>query len=160
MRTFLHKLLWKPTNRTLVQVFRYNFLGSAAAIVDIGLLFLLTEVFGMYYLVSAAISFSVGLVINYAVSSVWIFPKSRVRNRYVAFAAYGLIGVAGLALNQTLMRLFTEHLHIFYGFSKLVSNAIISLWNFFARKYLLYRPSPCDCPQAPAQPSNSTSSTD
>jgi len=135
----LHKLLWKPTNRTLVQIFRYNFLGGVAALADIGLLFLLTEVFGVYYLVSAAISFAIGLVFNFTISTVWIFPRSHVRSKTMTFVIYALVGVVGLALNQTLIVLLTERLHLFYGLSKLAANVVISLWNFFIRKYLLFR---------------------
>ena len=91
----------------------------------------------MFYLVSATISFVVALVINYALSTLWVFPQSKYgRWREVLF--FGLIGIVGLMLNDLLLWGFSSGLGIHYIVSKMIATCMVFAWNFFARKYLLY----------------------
>ena len=56
----LEKLFRQNTDKTIIQLFRYIFVGGAAFIVDFGSLYILTDIFGIYYLISAAIAFILG----------------------------------------------------------------------------------------------------
>ena len=47
--------------------------------------------------------------------------------------------MVGLALNDALIWLFTDCIGTHYMFSKIVAAAMVYLWNFFARKYLVFR---------------------
>ena len=64
MRELLHKLFAGKASGLGLQLFRYFFVGGAAFIVYYGSLWLLTEVFGLHYLLSAAIAFILGLICN------------------------------------------------------------------------------------------------
>ena len=107
--------------------------------VDIGILALLTEVFLVFYLVSAAISFGIGVTVSYALSVLWVFGRRRIPSKAAEYALFVLIGVIGLGLNEALLWLFTERLSIYYLLSKLIAAVLIFAWNFGARKYLLFR---------------------
>ncbi len=135
---FLKKLFLEETDNWFIQLFRYLFVGGAAFLVDYGLLVLLTEVFGLHYLVSATISFIAGLIVNYLLSTSWIFRKSKMENKWAEFLIFSIIGVVGLLLNNLLLYLFTDLAHIHYMISKLITTAIVMLWNFGARKIILF----------------------
>jgi putative flippase GtrA len=49
---------------------------------------------------------------------------------------YGVIGLVGLLFDTGLMYFFTEIIHFYYMFSKVISTLIVLLWNFSARKVL------------------------
>ena len=134
----IKKLIKNKTDNTLIQLFRYTFVGGIAFGVDFSLLFLLTEFAGIHYLLSAAISFSVGLVTNYILSIIWVFKTRNISNRYLEFIIFGIIGIVGLGMNELIIWSFTEYLHFYYLVSKIVSTVVVYLWNFFARKYILY----------------------
>jgi putative flippase GtrA len=134
----IKKLIKNKTDNTLIQLFRYTFVGGIAFGVDFSLLFLLTEFAGIHYLLSAAISFSVGLVTNYILSIIWVFKTRNISNRYLEFIIFGIIGIVGLGMNELIIWSFTEYLHFYYLVSKIVSTLVVYLWNFFARKYILY----------------------
>lgn len=135
---FLKKIFLEETDNWFIQLFRYLFVGGAAFLVDYGLLVLLTEVFGLHYLVSATISFIAGLIVNYLLSTSWIFRKSKMENKWAEFLIFSIIGVVGLLLNNLLLYLFTDLAHIHYMISKLITTAIVMLWNFGARKIILF----------------------
>ena len=131
-------LLKNPTNNWFIQLFRYCFVGGLAFPVDYGLLALLTEVFGLHYLVSATIAFIAGLVVNYFLSTSWVFRQSTLDSKWAEFFVFSVIGVVGLGLNNLLLYLFTDLCDIHYLISKLLTAAIVMLWNFGARKIILF----------------------
>jgi putative flippase GtrA len=133
------KLLKDQTDKTRIQLFRYLFVGGAAFIVDFLSLYILTDFFGIYYLISAAIAFILGLFVNYILSVSWVFNKRKLDNRTFEFGIFAIIGIVGLGLNEVLLWFFTQELLIYYLLSKIFAAAIILFWNFFARKYLLFK---------------------
>lgn len=133
------RLFYGTTDRLLVQFVRYFFVGGFAFVVDFGLLYILTEYAGLHYLLSATLSFISGLLVNYIISCIWVFSNSKFKNRLVEFLFFAAIGVVGLLLNDVLIWLFTDCIGTHYMFSKIVAAAIVYLWNFFARKYLVFR---------------------
>lgn len=120
-------------------MFRYAIVGGVSFAVDYGFLYVLTECYGFHYLLSATISFIAGLAVNYLISIRWVFGKSKLSSRAAEFAVYGIIGVVGLLLNNLLLYLFTDHLHLHYMLSKLIAAAIVLAWNFLGRKIILFK---------------------
>ena len=131
-------LIVGKANNVKIQLFRYLWVGGFAFVVDYGCLFLLTEIFELYYLVSAAIAFILGLAVNYLLSTLWVFPDSRLNNRMIEFMGFASIGLIGLLLNEIIIYLCSEVLCFYYMISKLISTGIVFFWNFFARKIILF----------------------
>ncbi len=132
------KLIRKKTDHTVTQLFRYTFVGGFALIIDFSSLFILTEFFNIYYLISAAISFLLGLITNYILSVKWVFNKRKFKSRSSEFGIFAFIGFIGLGFNELFIWFFTEHIHFHYLISKIISAFLIYLWNFFARKFTLF----------------------
>ena len=135
----LQKLLIDETNHWFPQLIRYIFVGGLAFLVDYGLLFLLTEAAGMHYLFSATLSFIAGLLTNYFISIRWIFRQSKLQSRLTEFLIFGIIGIIGLGLNNLFLYALTEYLHLHYLLSKLITAAIVMLWNFLGRRIILFK---------------------
>ena len=137
IKELLHRLFVYKTNNLLIQLIRYTIVGGLAFIVDFGLLFLLTEYFGLYYILSATCSFLAGLLVNYYISTAWVF-ESTIKSKQLEFTLFSLIGVVGIGLNDLLIWTFTEKFHIYYMLSKLITAILVYLWNFLGRKYLVF----------------------
>ncbi len=138
LNTTITTLFFARSSSWQLQLFRYIFVGGFAFIVDYSLLYILTEFIGLYYLLSATISFIAGLLANYLLSIRWIFKDSKYENRTIEFTIFAVIGVIGLLFNALLMWLATDVIHFYYMVSKLFVAAIIMLWNFFCRKLILF----------------------
>ncbi|UCH98638.1 MAG: GtrA family protein [Candidatus Aminicenantes bacterium] len=138
LKNMINKLLKSKNDKTLIQLFRYTFVGGAAFAVDFSALYILTDVLGIYYLVSAAVAFLLGLTTNYILCNIWVFSTRTLTNKWLEFGIFSLIGVIGLGMNEVIIWAFTEHIRFHYMASKVVSTVIVFSWNFFARKYILY----------------------
>lgn len=134
----MNTLLRGKTESTFVQFFRYTLVGGTAYVVDFGTLFLVTEYLHVHYLTSAAVAFLLGLTVNYILSTWWVFSRRRTRSRAAEFLIFGLIGMVGLGLNELFIWFFTELLLFYYLLSKIFSTFFVYLWNFFARKFILF----------------------
>ena len=132
-------LLKKSTDKIGIQFFRYIFVGGAAFLVDFVSLYLLTDFLGVYYLTSAAIAFILGLIVNYFLSTYWVFNKRKLDNLTFEFGIFAIIGIVGLGLNELFIWFFTAELNFYYLISKILAAALILFWNFFARKFVLFR---------------------
>ncbi len=126
------------TNSTFLQLIRYTFVGGFAFVIDFGTLFILTNYLNIYYLLSAAIAFLIGLTINYSLCIRWVFVKRNIRNRKAEFLLFMFIGIIGLALNELFIWIFTDVALMHYLISKIFTTIIVYLWNFFARKFMLF----------------------
>lgn len=137
-RAKVDKLFVQETDHTPTQMLRYLVVAGIAFAVDFSSLFVLTDVFGLYYLVSAVLAFCLGIVVNYALSVRWVFSKRKLASKHMEFLAFGVIGLVGLALLTVLMWLLTEMLGVHYLLSKIIATGVVFFWNFLARKFLLF----------------------
>lgn len=120
----------------IMQFVKYIFVGGAAFVADAGLLWFLGKY--IHYLIAGAIAFIFGLVINFILSKIFVF-KEKQQNTALEFIAYAVIGVIGLGLTELLMYIFTEKAGLYYMLSKIITAAAVLVWNFCARKFILYR---------------------
>ena len=94
----LKKILILKTNNTLIQLFRYGFVGGTAFVVDFSVLYLLTEYLNVYYLLSATISFILGILVNYVMSIIWVFKYRNFSKKIYEIAIFIIIGVVFIGL--------------------------------------------------------------
>jgi putative flippase GtrA len=135
----IRNLFLYKSDKTVVHLLRSIFSSNIAFSVDIGLLALLTEVFHIHYLISAGVGFIIGTTVSYILSIYWVFDRRRLQNKHLEYWIFILIGLTGAGLNEILIWFFTEHVHIFYLFSKIISGSTVFFFNFFTRKYVLFR---------------------
>ena len=159
MELKLKYLFTGETDNTFIQFFRYVFVGGFAFVVDYGCLALMVEAFSFGPTLAAVIAFVLGLAVNYILSTLWIFKNSKIGNRLAEFAAFAVIGVIGLGINELIIWLFSDVIaplrpfgdlpeDKYYLVGKLVSTAIVFIWNFAARKFLLFNKNNKEIPEA------------
>lgn len=135
---FIDLLLKIKTERMSVQVVRYGAATVVSFAVDVAILYILTEIAGLNYLVSAAISFMTGSFVNYMICAFWVFNQKRFESKSIEFSGFILIGFAGMGLNTALLWLFTDVAGLYYLWSRLISAVIGFFAKYLARKYALF----------------------
>lgn len=128
----------RKTDNSYLQFAKYFFASGIALVVDMATLFVLTEYFHIYYLLSATISFLFGIAITYVLSKLYIFSKTNINNKAAEFSVFLIIGIIGLLLNNLFLYVFTEYFGVYYMFSKCFAVIVTYLWNFFARKKFIF----------------------
>ncbi|MFH0770736.1 MAG: GtrA family protein [Candidatus Peregrinibacteria bacterium] len=125
------------TRRLHIQFFRYLFVGGSASIVDLAVFALLVQRMNMHYASAAVIAYMAGLLWNQFFCLLWIFESSRgiLRDFLLAF----VIALFGLLWTELLLWMFIDHFALHAVIAKFVTLWIVLLWNFFMRKYFVFR---------------------
>lgn len=136
----IKKLFKENSGSIWVQLIRYGITGLGATLVDFTVLTVLTETLGeKYLLVWTAIAFVSGLTVTYFLSTNWVFNSRRFKNRATEITIFVLIGVVGLGLTELLMWVFATKIDLHYLISKMISGTTVFIWNFTAKKLILFR---------------------
>ena len=135
-KKLIDKVLVDKTDNLIIQFIRYFFVGGIAAVVNILLLYIFTEIFNINYVISNIMAFVFGLIVNYSLSKKFVFTKDNSINKVFEFLMYTIIGVLGLGIDTFILWLFTDKFKIYYMLSKVISTMITFIWNFIARKLL------------------------
>ena len=117
----------------LQEFVRFCFVGGLSLMLDMSVLYGLTEFFGVNYLYSAAISFTVSVIFNYWLCVVYVFKGAKKQNPKQATIFIGS-SVVGLGLNQVCMYFFVEIVGLHYMIAKLGATVIVTLWNYVMKR--------------------------
>lgn len=118
----------------LAQFAKFGVVGVIATVIDFGVLIALTELGGWDPVLSAAASFVVSVIFNYAASMRFVFTRREDLSRSAELAIFIVLSVIGLGINEALMWAGTTALDLNYVLVKVAATAVVMLWNFFSRK--------------------------
>lgn len=128
----------KFTNH-LSQLARYGIVGLIALFFDYLVLVLLTEYAHVNHLISATAGFFVGLIVNYTLATKFVFKEGKLTNKKLEFLVFSIIGGGGLLFTIGLMWFLTDYFSVHYTISKAIAVGVVFLWNFYARKLILFK---------------------
>ncbi len=127
----------------LARFIKFCLVGISGVGVNMGLLWLLTELGGLFYLLSAAISIETSIITNFLLNNYFTFAdrrqpgKKSLLNRLLKF---NLVSLAGLGINMAILLLLTEGLGLFYMVSNIVGIAAATLWNYLVNNWWTWKP--------------------
>ena len=124
-----------PYKKNVIKEFvKFGIIGGIGTLVNIAILYLLTEKAGVYYLISAIFSFIVAVSGNFILNKIWTFKESvklEIGKKYLQF---GLVGISALLVNLFFLYVFTEIFGIYYIISQILAIGIALIINFLGNK--------------------------
>ncbi|MFH0906093.1 MAG: GtrA family protein [archaeon] len=120
---------------------KYLFISVIATIFDIGLLYILTDIAKIYYIVSATISFVIGTVVCYIGQKIFTFNDYNKNKKEIVkqFSMFVFISIGGLIINLVILKLFVEVFGLWYIYSKLIAIGFGFIWNYFMNKKFTFK---------------------
>lgn len=134
--------------------FKFALVGTLGAVIDFGVMNLLSHYTDMPLVYAGTISFTCAVVSNFVWNRYWTYPESRSRPLPKQLGMFFLVNLAGIAiripilhfLEPPLLRFFESAFNIpfqtaeFYAknLTLAVAVGIVMLWNFFVNRYWTY----------------------
>ena len=137
---------------TIVQFVKYVIAAGIATLFDWGSYYLLYNLFGIHYILSVVLSFVVWLVVNYVLSIMFVFKKSR-HKKGKEFTLVLLISLSALVLNMLCVWAFANIFNaipfianntlvvsrnLIPLFAKITASVICMVYNFILRKVFVF----------------------
>jgi dolichol-phosphate mannosyltransferase len=116
------------------ELVKFGVVGGIGTLVNIAILYLLTEKIGVYYLISAIFSFIIAMSSNFILNKVWTFKENIKLGIGKKYLQFGLVSISALLINLFFLYIFTEIFGIYYIISQILAIGIALIINFFGNK--------------------------
>lgn len=140
----LFKSVFSDKRNIVGQFLRYFVTGGLAFVVDFGAFALALYCFEIHYLLANLIGLMFGNVVNYLLSLGWVFSAEKrkmEKHRMLEITVFVIISLVGMGLNELLMFVMVGYAELDEMFSKIVSAGVVLVYNFLARKFILFKKS-------------------
>lgn len=124
--------------RRIKQFSRYLATGLFSVVIEFSTLLMLVEVYYMNYLVANVIAFVITNICNYFISRSWVFTAGK-HQPSVEVIIFFVTAAIGLGINQAVLASMVEYLSVDYRISKIFAVGLVVIWNFWARKRLVFK---------------------
>ena len=116
--------------------FKYYLVGASGIVVNLGILYALTEFGGLWYLLSSSIAIYVSITTNFFLNKIWTF-KDTMTSQSTALMYIKFIGVSlvGMGIQLGFNYLFVERVSLYYLLAALISIGIASSVNFVLNRH-------------------------
>lgn len=122
------------------KIIRFVAAGGVAAAVNLGLLYFLTDIGGLWYLFSSIFSFAAATLVSFGLQKFWTFGNinREILGRQLFF--YSAIAVFNLLVNAGLMYVLVDWRGLSYLLAQFFVIGLIAAWNFAICDFLIFKP--------------------
>lgn len=124
--------------KNAVLFIKYNLFAGISTLLDLILIYILTEFFGVWYIYSVTLGYMAGVSLNYILNKYLNF-KNKSRKIVLQFGLFISIALVGLLFNQIIIYILVESLGIWYIFAKIIAVLLVMFWNFTRHKKWTFR---------------------
>jgi len=127
-----------PFLKKFEKIISYAWISLIVTIIDVSLLFGLTEFFGINYLISATCSYSIGTIIAYFLQKKYTF-KNKNKKILLQFYIFAIISIIGLFINLFVLKILVDYTNMWYLFAKVFAIVMGFIWNYTANKNITFK---------------------
>jgi putative flippase GtrA len=133
---------------------KFAAVGTLGAIIDFGVMNLLTHLFDMPLVYAGTISFTCAVISNFVWNRYWTYPESRSRPLLSQLGMFFAVNTAGVAIRIPILHYVEPPLLVFFekifhtnyntaefyakNLTLAIAVGIVMLWNFFVNRYWTY----------------------
>jgi putative flippase GtrA len=145
-------IITNPAERT--RFIKFALVGMLGAVIDFGVMNLLTRLIGMNLVPAGTISFICAVISNFIWNRYWTYPESRSRHVLHQLGMFFLVNIAGIGIRIPIL-LYAEPPLMYFFDDRYMHNpitadvlaknvtlaiavGIVMLWNFFVNRYWTY----------------------
>ncbi len=124
----------------VVKILKYVTSGGIGAFVNLLSLYLLTDVFHLWYIFSSWIAFVVTFFVSFTLQRFWTFvdvEHAPVQKQLFLFFVTALINIA---INTVMLYVLSEFLHLHYLIAQFIALGVIAIGSFFVYQTYVFAP--------------------
>ncbi len=125
--------VWKEWKR----VFKFGLVGLSGIVVNMVVLWYLTEFVGFYYLVSSLFAIELSILNNFFWNDFWTFKAGgshKLSSRWHRLISFHAVSAGGLVINMGILYLLTSVGGVYYLISNIIGILVGFGWNFMVNR--------------------------
>ena len=128
------------------EIAKYVISGGLAFFCDVSVLYFCTDFLDIHYLVSNIFGYFSGLIVAYVLNVTWVFSYRRYQKTWLEFLIFNAIVAVGLGISEGMMALLVDISGSHYLYAKIVASFFVMIFNYTAKKFILFHPVPAQRP--------------
>jgi len=129
-------MCYVPDWKTLI---KYAIVGASGVAVNMGVLYSLTEYFGLYYMVSAVIASELSIISNFIINNKWTFSQTDTKHSAgKRLLIYNAISIIGTVILLGIMYILTEWMSLYYVYSQWIGVVVVFGINYVLNKRITW----------------------
>lgn len=118
---------------------RYGVAGALGGLSQLGMVYLLVELFHLWYMIGVVLGFFVALAVSFTLQKYWTFREPSTEHAKRQFVWYTLIALGSLGGNIVLMYMFVERVGMWYLLAQAFTIAIVAGSGFLLNNYITFK---------------------
>lgn len=131
MTGFIKKIFW-------YKIIRYSLWWGLAALIDLLCLWLFTDVFWLYYLLSAVLAFVISFTFGYFFQK-YITFRNYSKKHILQWWLFLLFQLIGQWIYMLFLWIGVDNMHIYYMYVAVVAKWIAFVWNYISNHYFNFK---------------------
>ena len=124
------------THKTII---KYFLSGVTAVLANLFVLYVLTDIFGVWYVVSGIAAFFVSISVGFSLQKFWTFRATGVRHIKRQMAMYMAVGAMNLALGPVMLYTIVETFGLWYVVAQVVVMALLAVGSYFINRFITFK---------------------
>lgn len=121
------------------QILRFLITGGIAFTVNISVLYFVTSILHIYYLISVVFAFVASFSVSFLMQKFWTFKDHSREEWHVQFSLYLTLQLVNLALNAALMYMLVEYLHLWYILAQILISLGLAIISFIINRGYIFK---------------------
>lgn len=127
---------------------KYFIAGVTAATTNLVLLFVLTEFFNIWYLISASLAFIVAFSVSFYLQKFWTFRDKSKDKDHKQKAGYFIVAIVNLGINAVGIYALVEWLDIHYLLAQIITGVLIAVYSYAIYRFVIFKKNSADSGRA------------
>jgi len=123
---------------TSSQIARYLFSGGTATFTNLGVFYVLSTIFGLYYLVASGAAFLIGFAVSFTLHKFITFQDYETERAHIQAGIYLLFWSCNILFGMGLLYLFVEYAGVPEILGQTVTIIIVAVESYFVYRYLVF----------------------
>ncbi len=120
------------------KIMKYLISGGSAAVVNLSVLYIVTERFHVWYLASSFVANIAAFFVSFFLQKFWTFGNASVDRIKKQLFFYFVVALFNLGANTMFMYVFVEYGGLHYIVAQICTSALIAIESFFVYQHLIF----------------------
>ena len=113
------------------RVLRFLISGGISATTNFATLYILTEFFDVWYLLSSVIALVLSLIVSFLLQKFWTFQNYSLERVHIQVPLHATLALCNLVFNTIALYVLVEWFGVWYMFGQVINGMVIAAVNYY-----------------------------